>query len=177
MSEQETFGAILFFGKAACGNCHSGPAFNSVDFYAYGMLDLDSCPEPVHHVSAEDKAHLGRGSFTQRAEDMYKFKVPQLYNLKDSPFYGHGSSFNSIRQVVAYKNAAIAENPRVPQEQLSSFFQPLSLTDEEMDAITVFLENALYDPNLKRYEPSSLPSGLCFPNNDVQSRIDLGCIE
>jgi cytochrome c peroxidase len=37
------------------------------------------------------------------------------------------------------------------------------------------LENGLYDPDLERYAPAYILSGNCFPNNDSQSRIDLGC--
>jgi cytochrome c peroxidase len=101
--------------------------------------------------------------------------VPQLYNLSDSPFLGHGSSLRSIREVVAYKNAGIPENPRVPEEALSEYFRPLNLTDQEVDAITAFLESALHDDNLARYEPEQVLSGRCFPFADPQSMNDMGC--
>jgi cytochrome c peroxidase len=175
MSEIEKAGALLFFGKAACVSCHTGPALNSMEFHALGMKDLFDCPEEVFRTLTNAAEHLGRGGFTGRPEDLYKFKVPQLYNLKDSPFYGHGSSLRSLREVVAYKNAGQPENPRVTATQLAPEFKPLGLSEAEIDAITAFLENALYDPELSRYEPTSLLSGLCFPNNDPLSRLHLGC--
>jgi len=175
MSDLEKEGAILFFGKAKCASCHTGPALNSEAFYAFGMRDLDHNSEEVFKTDHTNPEHLGRGGFTGRASDNYKFKVPQLYNLKDSPFMGHGGTFRSVRDVVAYKNEGVKENPRVPDSQLAPQFEPLGLSEEEIDAITAFLETGLYDPNLARYEPSSLPSGNCFPNNDSQSRADLGC--
>ena len=49
------------------------------------------------------------------------------------------------------------------------------LSREEIDLITDFIENGLYDPDLVRYVPESVLSGNCIPNNDPQSRIDLGC--
>lgn len=107
--------------------------------------------------------------------DKYKFKPPQLYNLTDSPFFGHGSSFRSVRDVVEYKNKGMKENPNVPDSQLAEQFRPLNLTDEEVDDIAAFIEKALRDPNLLRYQPLSIRSGNCFPNNDPQSRMDLGC--
>ena len=67
------------------------------------------------------------------------------------------------------------ENSDVSSNKLSSLFHPLNLTDEEVDLIALFVENSLYDPNLKRYQPVSLPSGNCFPNADSQSSIDMGC--
>ena len=176
LSEQEKRGAVLFFGKAECNNCHTGPTLNSMDFYALGMKDLYEFEgEATFLADINSSANLGRGGFTKSAIDNYKFKVPQLYNLSDSPFYGHGSSFKSIEEIIRYKNEAIPENSNVPNEQLSEHFHPLNLTDEETTDIAAFIENGLRDNNLKRYEPSSVLSGYCFPNNDVTSKDDLGC--
>ena len=175
LSEEEKRGAILFFDKANCYTCHNGPALNTMEFHALGMKGLDEAVEPTFGTKPDAEANLGRGGFTGREEDMHKFKVPQLYNLTDSPFYGHGSSFRTVRDVVAYKNIAEAENASVPENQLAAGFQPLNLEEDEIDAITAFLERSLHDPNLERYEPASLLSGKCFPNNDPTSRQDLGC--
>jgi cytochrome c peroxidase len=165
-------GALLFFGKAGCVSCHKGPALNDMAFHALGMDDLDGAG--VYSPNAEnDMANLGRGGFTGRDEDMYKFKVPQLYNLINSPFYGHGGTFNSVREVIEYKNRAIPSNPRVPASQLSPEFVPLELSEVEINHLTYFIEKALNDPELDRYDPKRLPSGQCFPNNDVISKRDL----
>ncbi|MEM8968826.1 MAG: cytochrome c peroxidase [Bacteroidota bacterium] len=172
MSEHQKQGALLFFGKANCVNCHSGPALNSMEFYAIGMGDL--LGEGVHRGKSDDLAHRGRGSFTGKTEDDYKFKVPQLYNLKDSPFYGHGGTFRSVQEVIEYKNQAVAKNRNVPKSQLAEELTPLNLSEEEVQQLTDFVENALYDPDLLRYVPEQIPSGLAFPNNDEQSRQDLG---
>ncbi len=174
MTEQEKTGAVLFFGKAGCYECHNGPALNSMAFYGLGMNDLIG-PGIFGSEPSNGPTNRGRGGFNSNADDDYKFKVPQLYNLKDSPFYGHGSTFSSIYDVVAYKNAAIPENSAVPATQLAEQFVPLGLSESEVEAITVFIEDALHDGNLTRYVPESLPSEYCFPNNDAQSQIDLGC--
>ena len=176
MTEKQKRGAILFFGKAQCVRCHTGPALSSVDtvkFFALGMNDLVG--NGVFQSNPEVGDHLGRGGFTQKQEDMFAFKVPQLYNLKDSPFYGHGGSFQTIEEVIDYKNRGIKENPKVPTAQLDPLFKPLGLSETELSDLEAFLEEALYDPDLVRYVPTSLPSSLCFPNNDLDSRSDLGC--
>lgn len=174
MSDKAKRGATLFFGKANCASCHTGPALNDMEFYALGMKDLEG--EGVYGDGIlTDDVKKGRGGFTGKVEDEYKFKTPQLYNLADSPFYGHGASFKSIRAVVEYKNNAQSENAIVPETQLAAEFVPLNLTQAEIDDITEFLYNGLYDPNLQRYDPSALPSGDCFPNNDPASKADLGC--
>ncbi len=172
LTQQQKQGAILFFGKAQCATCHNGPALNSMEFHALGMNDLIGAD--IFLSKPNSPEHRGRGGFTGRTEDNYKFKVPQLYNLKDSPFYGHGASFQSVREVVEYKNRAVSQNPLVPESQLADAFHPLRLTEEEIDQITDFIEHALYDPQLNRYAPDALPSGLAFPNNDTLSRADLG---
>ena len=175
MTDLEKKGALVFFEKSNCANCHNGPALNEMDFHAYGMNDLFTCPEEVLKSNSNSVENKGRGGFTGNADDMFKFKVPQLYNMADSPFFGHGSSMKSIREVVEYKNKAIAENPSVPQSQLSEDFVPQNLSDDDVDALVAFLENALRDPNLMRYVPESLPSGNCFPFNDPLARNELGC--
>lgn len=174
LTEQEKRGALLFFDKAKCANCHNGPSFNSVSFYALGVNDLGEYEEAVL-PSDTDKKNLGRGAFTGVEEDNYKFKVPQLYNLKDTPFFFHGSSKTSLHDVVHYFNDAIAENANVPESQLPPIFQPLNLTENEINDLVSFLSEGLHDPNLKRYEPEYILSGNCFPNNDPASRLDLGC--
>ncbi len=172
LSESEKKGALLFFGKAECVKCHTGPALNTMTFYALGMDDLNG--SGVINGNTDD---LGRGGFTGNPEDNYKFKTPQIYNLKDSPILGHGSSFFSVKEVVEYKNAGVLQNLNVPESQLAEEFKPLGLTDQEISDLTNFIENALYDANLSRYEPQNLPSGMCFPNNDIISQIDVGCVQ
>ena len=172
MTEEQTEGARIFFDKAQCFSCHSGPALNDMQFHALGMNDLQG-PEIMTVI--DDATKRGRGGFTGNPNDDYKFKTPQLYNLKDVGFFGHGGTFTSVREVIEYKNKAVAENSEVPSSQLSPFFVPLGLTENEIDLLVTFLEEALYDNNLSRYVPDSLPTGNCFPNADPQSSSDLGC--
>lgn len=173
MSEDEKRGAILFFGKAECYKCHTGPALNSMEFHALGMGDL--LGSEIINSDPYDAAHTGRGGFTGNPSDDYKFKVPQIYNLREALVYGHGATFATIEDVVKYKNTAVKGNSNVPDGQLSEHFKPLNLTKDEIEQITQFLYLSLHDDNLERYVPSSLLSDFCFPNNDPQSRTDLGC--
>lgn len=181
MSPREKRGAILFFGDADCASCHTGPALNSMSFHALGMRDLDESSDPSRVFlgfaggTVPDEVRRGRGGFTGRAEDMYEFKTPQLYNLLDSPFYGHGAGFASVTEVVEYKNLAAPENSHVPADRLAPEFVPLGLTADEVRDLVDFLELSLYDPALSRYSPDGILSGNCFPNNDPESRHDMGC--
>lgn len=174
MTDQQKRGAILFFDKANCITCHTGKSFSATDFYSLGVNDLYQRGDSFG-TSSNDTRNLGRGSFTGMSEDMHKFKVPQLYNLGDAPFYFHGSSKFSLEDVVEYFNLGVPENPRIPSEQISPVFKPLNLTDQEKADLVEFLRTGLQDPHLERYVPDSVKSGNCFPNNDLFSQIDLGC--
>ena len=174
LTDSQKNGAKLFFGKAGCYRCHNGPALNGNSFHSVGVNDLCDIPGALR-TSADDPRNLGRGDFTRRAEDMFKFKVPQVYNTKDMPFYFHGSSKTDLREVVEYFNAGVAENDRIPAANISDFFHPLNLTDTEVNELTDFLAEGLYDANLQRYVPETVLSGNCFPNNDAQSKADMGC--
>lgn len=173
MNEQQKKGAMLFFGKANCSSCHRGPSLNAMNFYALGVNDLYEIG--ALNTSADDDKNKGRGGFTGKEEDMFKFKVPQLYNLKDSPFYFHGASKETLRDVVDYFNEGVPENENVPSSQISQSFYPLNLTESEMEDLLSFISDGLNDPNLERYVPEYILSGNCFPNNDPFSRLDLGC--
>lgn len=173
MTDLEKLGATVFYGKAGCFRCHKGAALSSNEFHALGVNDL--WQSGGLKTDPYDKRNFGRGGFTEKEEDMYKFKVPQIYNMGDSPFYFHGSSKRSLRELVDYFNLAIPENEQVPEEQISPFFHPLNLSEGEIKALVTFLENGLRDPDLNRYVPEQVLSGNCFPNNDPLSQQDLNC--
>ncbi|WP_293231359.1 cytochrome c peroxidase [Microcoleus sp. PH2017_05_CCC_O_A] len=166
ISARELRGAITFF-SSSCVQCHSGPNLANTKFHAVGFAD---------HPKDLSGLNLGRGAVTGRANDDFKFKVPQLYNLADSSPYGHGASFNTLREVVEYFNLGEPQKLEAKYSgNLSLLFRPLNLTKEQVDDLTAFLETGLRDPNLIRYVPDRLPSGLCFPNNDPESRKQVNC--
>ena len=174
MSFAEKEGALLFFGKAKCSSCHYEKNLGSSEFHVLGVKDMDQHPDAMNK-NPDDPRNLGRGGFTKNPADNYKFKVPGLYNVSDSPFYFHGSSKESLEEVIRYKAKALRENSRVSQLKMSDKLHKLELTDSEIEKLVLFLEKSLRDPDLIRYETDYIKSGLCFPNNDSQSRLDLGC--
>jgi len=176
MTGDEKAGRKIFFDKGKCGSCHNSPALNSTTFYALGMADMAEGVNGAIDIPNNPLEDKGRGGFTLRDSDLYRFKTPQLYNLKDVKFFGHGGTFKSVEEVIRYKNAGISENPNVGPGRLAKQFKPLGLTETEISQLVKFIENALYDPTLTRYSPSGVPSGNCIPNNDTQSKADRGCL-
>ena len=136
-----------------------------------GFDDLDT-NDIIGEVA--DGVRLGRGGLTGDPVDNYKFKTPQLYNLANINVFGHGGSFSSVREVVEYKNEGVAQND-ASHANLDYRFVPLNLSSTQIDNLVEFIEVSLRDTDLMRYEPTSLPSGLCVINNDETSRGELGC--
>ncbi|MEZ4892202.1 MAG: hypothetical protein R2778_04200 [Saprospiraceae bacterium] len=48
------------------------------DFYALGVNDMYQHPMGAFATGPDDKRNFGRGGFTGKDEDMYKFKVPPI---------------------------------------------------------------------------------------------------
>lgn len=174
MTPEEKQGALLFFGKANCISCHYNENLGSDEFHVLGTKDMDQHPDALNK-KPEDRRNMGRGGFTMQSQDMYKFRVPGIYNSKDTPFYFHGGSKTSLREVIEYKIAAKRENERVPSNRLSLKLLEIELTATEIDNLVLFLEKSLQDNHLQRYKPDYIKSGLCYPNNDELSQIDLDC--
>lgn len=177
---EEVEGAKVFFGKGNCHSCHNGPALSSPVgsmatevFMTLGFHDLDMWEDTIGEVNQATKE--ARGGFTGDNMEKYAFKVPPLYNLIDTTVFGHGASFSSIEEVVRYKVAATPQHPQVEITDIDYRFTPLDLSEEEIANLVTFLETSLYDPELMRYVPETLPSGLCVTNNDDESRDELGC--
>ncbi|MBT8191469.1 MAG: hypothetical protein KJO29_13645, partial [Bacteroidia bacterium] len=110
LTDDQKAGGAIFFGKAKCYKCHYEKNLGSHEFHALGVKDMDQ-NEACVFAKADDRRNLGRGGFTLEDSDLYKFRVPGLYNTGDYSFYFHGSSKTSLEAVIEYKLAAIAENP------------------------------------------------------------------
>ena len=173
LTESEKRGALVFFEKGNCATCHSETHLGSNRFFALGVNDMDM--QPSYNRDPLSEKNFGRGGFTGKPEDYYKYKVPQLYNVGDNPFFFHGSSLTTLEQVVDFFDRAEPENPRVPERQIATQLKPLNLTNQEKSDLVDFLRDGLRDPNLERYVPEQVLSGNCIPNNDYRSKLDKGC--
>jgi len=156
----------------------------------------------------------GRKEITFRADDAFKFRVVTLRQLKDARTFFHNGSFTTVRSVVQYFNAGIAQDAVAGAAATLSarFTHPrgpgsprgLGLREDQVDALSDFLENALYDRAFVDHDPDSttrtfqpneqdltyskyrpdlaalgavdgtMISGLPIDNNDALSRRDAG---
>jgi cytochrome c peroxidase len=178
-------GARLFFtpatrGGAACFSCHSGPMLNKQvndpdvagvgqfveeNFYNLGLGD-----HPIQALGRAarndpDFRDLGRKEITGRDSDAFKFRVVTLRQLKDARFFFHNGSFSRVKDVVKYFNAGKPQDagaaaagtlsPRFTHPRGPGSRRGLGLSRDEVNDLTDFLENALYDPAFVHYDPNS----------------------
>lgn len=142
LTEQQKKGLLLFFGKANCSSCHTGPMFSDFALYNLGIRDNPKLNAP----------DLGNSS-------QHLFRTPSLRNVTLTAPYMHNGTIATLRDVLNFYNSGEGENPLVSKEQLSAKINPLHLSDDEIDSILSFLE-ALTDESYDKEVPSSVPSGL-----------------
>jgi cytochrome c peroxidase len=187
---------------------HPVQALNAL---ARGHLDPNKLGKDGFPYHAED---TGRQEITHIADHAFKFRVLTLRQLKDGGNFMHNASFTKVRDVVEYFNAGIPQDPTAGAAPTLStrFTNPrgpgnpkgLGLSKDQVDDLTDFLENGLYDPAFVKYDPNSttdtfqpnerdltfskyrpdlaalgakdglMPSGRAISNNDPLSRRDEG---
>lgn len=182
LTESQIRGARLFInsatqGGAGCISCHSGPMLNKQLGDEAGLLveenfhNLGIGDHPLQELARQalgngDHHDIGRGEITGRAEDNYKFRTLTLRQLKDAGGqYMHSSLFRSVRRVVEYFNAGVPGDALAiaAGNVTSRFTHPrgegsapgLGLTDAQVNDLVDFLENALYDPTLRNFDPNA----------------------
>jgi cytochrome c peroxidase len=227
-------GARLFFtaateGGAGCYTCHSGPMLNKQindpgiagigQFVEENFINVGIGDHPLQALGrlARNDPNFhdeGRKEITFKDDDAFKFRVVTLRQLKDARTFFHNGSFTEVRDVVEYFNAGRPQDPVAGAAPTLStrFTHPrgqgsqtgLGLSNDQVDDLTDFLENGLYDPAFVKYDPNSstrtfqpnerdltyskyrpdlaalgaidgfVISGLATDNNDALSRRDLG---
>jgi hypothetical protein len=189
---------------------HPVQALNAL---ARGHLDPSKLGKDGFPYHAED---TGRQEITHNPDDAdaFKFRSLTLRQLKDARTFFHNGSLTKVRDVVEYFNAGIPQDPSAGAAPTLStrFTNPrgpgsargLGLSQRQVDDLTDFLENGLYDPAFVHFDPKSstdtlqpnerdltyskyrpdlaalgakdgfMLSGLAIDNNDPLSRRDMG---
>ncbi|MBK9038410.1 MAG: DUF4214 domain-containing protein [Bdellovibrionales bacterium] len=172
LSLDEIKGKDLFFGKAKCAACHSGPNFTDELYHNTGLFPAD--------------ADKGRGDISHRASESRFFKTPTLRNLSSSAPYMHNGSLQTLEQVVLLYNAGGTSDSLRDSE-----IKPLNLTSNEIAQLVSFLGTlnseikpiVIFDMSVKNVEdvyPTSSPPvppptvpPVCMPNSSTTS----GCTQ
>ena len=123
MSLQAERGRELYFGKAGCSACHVGE---------------DLTDEFFHNIGIATGVDRGRVAVTGVAADTGGFKTPSLRNIMQTAPYMHDGSMGTLMEVVRHYNLGGDGN-----EHLSDKVFPLGLSEQEMQDLVRFMEEAL----------------------------------
>jgi cytochrome c peroxidase len=190
-------GARLFFtsarsGGAGCYTCHSGPMLNKQvtdpdvasvgQFVEENFFNLGLADHPVqalNRAARNDPNHLdeGRSEITFRDSDAFKFRTLTLRQLRDAKNFFHNGLFTSVNDVVRYFNAGVPQNAQAAAASTftTRFSYPrgpgssrgLGMSEDQVEDLTDFIENALYDPAFVHFDPNSSTDTIKLNERDV----------
>ena len=121
ISKEAKNGLALFFGKANCSHCHSGPLFTNFDFYNNGTA-----------ISTEDYC---LAQLTLDSADFFTFKVPSLIHIQSTAPYMHDGSIASLADVLYQYNLGGSGHDYTNEK-----IEPLNLNDKELVDLEEFLK-------------------------------------
>ena len=122
LNEQAKNGFDLFYGKANCSTCHSGPLQTDYGFYNNGTA-----------TSSND---YGRAELTLDSADFYLFKVPSLRQAALTAPYMHDGSIANLEEVLEQYNEGGTGHAFT-----SEGIKPLNLDAQELVDLAEFLNS------------------------------------
>lgn len=87
-------GMTLFYGKARCATCHSGPFQTDHAFHAMAVPQFGPGKAAPFESHQRDD---GRFRVTGKEADRYAFRTPSLRNVTRTMPYGHSGAFADLR--------------------------------------------------------------------------------
>ena len=186
LSEPAQRGMDLFYGKANCASCHSGPLFTDQKFHALGLPAFGPGRTRRFDPMPRDVGRMGE---SDALEDAYRFRTPPLRNVALTAPYGHNGAFPTLERMIqhhinptASRNSWIrdmANLPSAPWLQAIDFtiqsdtremarqnraldITPIALTPNDIADLESFLHSLTGSSGNKRPlgRPNSVPSGL-----------------
>lgn len=181
-------GAVLFFGRAGCVQCHavsgeSNEMFSDFREHVVGIPQISPLATNVTFDGPGENEDFGLEQATGDAADRYAFRTSPLRNVALQPAFMHNGAFVRLEDAIRYHLDAVGgaasyttallppdlQGPAGPMQPVLDRLDPLLrepvvLTDAEFDALVDFVRNGLLDPaarpeRLRRLIPQKLPSG------------------
>lgn len=188
LTPEQVTGLELFYGRAGCYACHSGPLLSDQDFHSIGTPVFGPGLTRQFDPVARD---MGRMAVTDDPSDAFLFRTPFLRNVAKTAPYGHNGAFQTLQEIIKHHadpETALAqwtpEQVALPQfnDVLTGGFDDFAmmqdqrtfdlllrsisirkqlLNDAEVSALVAFL-NALSDDETTPMfgRPETVPSGL-----------------
>lgn len=186
LSPTQQKGAALFYGKADCVACHSGPLLTDHDFHALALPHFGPGRTRRWDPVVRD---VGRMAASDRLVDAYRFRTPSLRNIALTAPYGHNGAYPDLKGIVKHHlqpqaslanwDRKLADLPDVPwlaaadfrpfddpreQDRLAAAIDitPIRLSDAEIDQLIAFLHSLTGTKSIagRLGRPARVPSGL-----------------
>ncbi|NDR57012.1 methylamine utilization protein MauG [Pseudoruegeria sp. M32A2M] len=186
LSAVQKAGMDLFYGKAGCSACHSGPLFTDQEFHAITLPHFGPGRTRMWDPIVRDVGHMG---VSDRLEDAYRFRTPSLRNVALTAPYGHNGAYATLEGIVRHHLDPAAgfaawtpekvTLPEVPwlasvdfvtlqdkqeraRQAAAGDLEPVGLNDEEVAQIVAFLQALTGTDSIKGRlgRPHGVPSGL-----------------
>ena len=140
LSDEAQRGMKLFFGKARCSACHTGPNFSDNGYHNLGV-GMDA-KEP----------DIGREAVSKLVGDRGAFKTPMLREIAKTAPYMHDGSLKTLADVIEHYNKAGIANEWLDEEMV-----PLNLTATEKADLVTFMKDGLSSADYPNHVAPKLP--------------------
>lgn len=162
LSEEMKKGAIVFFEKGQCANCHSGMQLSTFELSSTGVPQLGT--------GAND---IGAGN--------YQFRIPPLRNIGVTDPYMHNGVFSTLWEVINFYDAPEEGLMNfVWQETLSNYNTPLTIernSENQLARLLAMAENLPRQVNFTAEEKAQLWCFLTVALTDMNQQIKLQGVE
>jgi cytochrome c peroxidase len=182
-------GAVLFFGRAGCVQCHgvsgsSNEMFSDFREHVAGIPQIVPSSGNVVFDGPGANEDFGLEQVTGNSADRYAFRTSPLRNVALQPAFMHNGAFVRLEDAIRYHLDAVSGAATFTTAQLPADLRgptgpvqptldrldpllraPVRLTDDEFQSLVDFVRDGLLDPaarpqQLRRLIPEKLPSGL-----------------
>jgi cytochrome c peroxidase len=175
LDSAEKRGALLFFGRAGCAQCHAVSGSSDemfTDFREHAIAVPQVVPSSTNNAFDGPGANqdFGREDATGDPADRYRFRTPSLRNVAVGAAYMHDGAFTTLAAAIRHHLDAVASlqaydpkaqslpadlaGPIGPTAPLVAALDPrlatpIELTLAEFDDLLAFVRDALLDPRAK----------------------------
>src|SRR6185436_8867060 len=172
LSAPQKQGAILFFGRAGCVQCHqvSGSANEMFSDFRMHVAGIPQIAPAIGNVTFDGPGaneDFGLEQVTGNSNDRYAFRTSPLRNLALQPTFFHNGCFTRLEDAVRYHLDAVGsapsynpvvagidadlQRPQGPSGPVLAHIDPalatpVTLSTDEFRELLAFLRTALLDP-------------------------------
>jgi len=190
LTDDQKRGALLFFGKARCVECHkvagaSNEMFSDFEQHVVGVPQIAPAAGNLLFDGTAQNEDFGLEQVTGDPADRYKFRTSPIRNVALQPAFFHNGAFTRLEDAIQhhldvftsarnYNPSGIASDLTAPMGPIEPVLArvdpilatPIRLTSDEFLQLVDFVRFGLLDKRarpekLNKLIPKSVPSG--FP--------------